>query len=126
MFIGKAQHFIPALGGKIMKNSNNKKAKAIFVLFAAALMSSPLFAQDNTSLEDEILQQGNLALSQMKREFGQNAFWRKPNAEQLSSQLDEPDFAPETAATTDCEQQNISGEEKKTPAISSATTGQAG
>lgn len=109
-----------------MKNSNNKKAKAIFVLFTAALMSSPLFAQDNTSLEDEILQQGNLALSQMKREFGQNAFWRKPNAEQLSSQLDEPDFAPETAATTDCEQQNISGEEKKTPAISSATTGQAG
>ncbi|WP_295299369.1 hypothetical protein [Thiolapillus sp.] len=78
-------------------------------------MSSPVFAQEGTeaSLKDEIIQQGNQALSQMTMEFGQNAFWKMPNTEQLASQLDEPDFAPETAATTDCDQQNISGEEKK-------------
>ncbi|WP_419603506.1 hypothetical protein [Thiolapillus sp.] len=99
-----------------MKNSNNKKSKTIILLFTAALMSSPVFAQEGTeaSLKDEIIQQGNQALSQMTMEFGQNAFWKMPNTEQLASQLDEPDFAPETAATTDCDQQNISGEEKNT------------
>ncbi|WP_456406702.1 hypothetical protein [Thiolapillus sp.] len=111
-----------------MKNSNNKKTKTLFALFTLALMSSPVLAQDDTeaNLEDEITQQGDQALSQMKVEFTQNAFWKKPNIERLASQLKEPEFAPETAATTDCDQQSISGKEKKTPVISPAATGQPG
>ncbi|WP_457669269.1 hypothetical protein [Thiolapillus sp.] len=111
-----------------MNKSNNKKGKIIFALFSVMLMSSQSFAQEETetSLEEQIVLQGDMALSQMKTELGRNAFWRQSVAEQLARQLDEQVFAPATAATTDCEQENIAGDEKKTPLVSPVTTGQPG
>ena len=111
-----------------MKYTNNKKAMTLSLLLSTALMGSSVLAQGNAQsrLEEEIAEQGAQALSRMKMEIGQNAFWKKPAGEQLISQPDAASVAPETAATTDCDQQGISGNNDAIPVTLPVTTEQPG
>ncbi len=111
-----------------MKNTNTIKTGIIFILFTISLMSSQAFAQEasEAELQDEIVQQGDVALTQMQLEFKNSILWKKAGQKQLAKQLETQAFIATTAASTDCEKNRILVDEKKTPAISPLTTEQPG
>lgn len=111
-----------------MNAIKTKKTGFTLALFAVSLMTANVSAQDvpASSLENEIAQQGDMALAQMRLELEQRAFWNKPEVELLELQLQEQALAPATATVTGCGNSGISLEQKKTPVISPAVSGQPG
>jgi hypothetical protein len=77
-------------------------------------------------MDQQIIEQGKQALAQMQLEFKRSAFWNNSSTGEWAITFEGQEFAPETAATADCNKNHYPAEEKKTSGSLLVNPGQPG
>jgi hypothetical protein len=96
-----------------MKNTNTVITLALAGMMAVLAPTGAIAADEQETLENEILAQGNAALEAMSINLVHNTHWNQQVTRQMAQQLAEQAFSPETATNTKCTQSIMVLDEKK-------------
>jgi predicted PurR-regulated permease PerM len=114
-------------GDKQMKKITNTVRILVLAGMIAIITPAITIAADEiSSLENEILTQGNAALESMSANLAHNMNWNEQVSKQLARQLAEQAFSPETAAAAECTQGLLPADEKKSLSVKPLQSGQPG